>query len=482
MSQIAIEKSLQLLKELRTTNGSVHEEIRQLLVKLLDEKPKDAYASLESLLGPIEATFNARESLPLVPQTSSASAAKTVATLNVFGPPDSRIDPDTGEAMEPEGTNDYECEDVEGDAELFDALGVGLGRREMTTIALTVKFLGEDLKRNVATVRFFGKFFGIQGDYFVFETTLKENPEMPEAPEGQVPYEPYGEGANAYVYYVCSYLGGPMTQLPYVLPSQIKAARAVKHFLTGKLDAPVSSYPPFPGSESNFLRCQIARIAASTICCPVGLFEADEETNEVNKAEEFTPKSGREMSLAINWSHRYSHLKMQGRCELYKREPPEELEEEADIEKFYNEEEREVPPPPLRTLDKDAPLYSQPILAVRAAKAVKEAGIGKPLPPPPVPATASGAANILPAWTSLSSSTAPGFQGLVGGVRSNTWPGAVCACRGTHFTNIYVGWGVKEEYYKPAPPPLVAPDFTELPAESNDLPPKPAAPEEEEDA
>ncbi len=80
----------------------------------------------------------------------------------------------------------FECEDVEGDGNLFDALGVGLGRPEMQAAMLAVKKLGEDGKRGVATVRFFGKFFGTQADYYVFETTLKDNPEMPEAPGGVV--------------------------------------------------------------------------------------------------------------------------------------------------------------------------------------------------------------------------------------------------------------------------------------------------------
>jgi hypothetical protein len=76
----------------------------------------------------------------------------------------------------------YEADDVVGDGNLFDALGVGLGRMEMYNVALAVKRLGEDPKRSVATVRFFGKFFGLHADYYVFETTLKDSPEVPEAP------------------------------------------------------------------------------------------------------------------------------------------------------------------------------------------------------------------------------------------------------------------------------------------------------------
>lgn len=46
----------------------------------------------------------------------------------------------------------YECEDALGDAHLFDALGVGLGRAEMVNVALAVKKLGEDPQKAVDTV------------------------------------------------------------------------------------------------------------------------------------------------------------------------------------------------------------------------------------------------------------------------------------------------------------------------------------------
>lgn len=48
-----------------------------------------------------------------------------------------------------------------------------------------------------------------------------------------MPYEPYGEGVNAYVYFVSSSVGGPLTMLPYIIPAQIKASRLVHKYLTG---------------------------------------------------------------------------------------------------------------------------------------------------------------------------------------------------------------------------------------------------------
>ncbi len=40
--------------------------------------------------------------------------------------------------------------------------------------------------------------------------------------EGTIPFEPYGEGVNAYVYFVSNTLGGPPQQLPYVTPDQVR--------------------------------------------------------------------------------------------------------------------------------------------------------------------------------------------------------------------------------------------------------------------
>ena len=55
-----------------------------------------------------------------------------------------------------------------------------------------------------------------------------------------VPSEKGGTGANGYTYFVCNQLGGALARLPLVKPSHIKAARQVKKFVSGKLEAQVS--------------------------------------------------------------------------------------------------------------------------------------------------------------------------------------------------------------------------------------------------
>ncbi len=53
------------------------------------------------------------------------------------------------------------------------------------------------------------------------------------------------------------------------------------------------------------------------------------------------------------------------------------------------------------------------------------------------------------------------------------WPGAVCICHGSYFTNLYVGWGLKAAPFVPLPPPPVAKEYNQALIESAELPPKP---------
>jgi radial spoke head protein 4A len=60
----------------------------------------------------------------------------------------------------------------------------------------------------------------------------------------------------------------------------------MKKFLTGRLDAPVICYPPFQGTESNYLRAQIARVSAGSQISPIGYYRFDEENDGGEEGEE----------------------------------------------------------------------------------------------------------------------------------------------------------------------------------------------------
>jgi hypothetical protein len=68
----------------------------------------------------------------------------------------------------------------------------------------------------------------------------------------------------------------------------------------------------------------------------------------------------------------------------------------------------------------------------------------------------------------------------VAGLRSNQWPGAACACQGSRFTNIYVGWGVKAAPFVPLPPPPVSREYDAALVESAELPRPEADPQGED--
>jgi radial spoke head protein 4A len=86
-----------------------------------------------------------------------------------------------------------------------------------------------------------------------------------------------------FVYYLA---GKPWIRLPILTPAQISVARKIKKFLTGRLDAPVISYPPFQGNESNYLRAQIARVSAGSQISPIGYYRFDEENDGGEEGEE----------------------------------------------------------------------------------------------------------------------------------------------------------------------------------------------------
>jgi len=437
MAEEAYNQALSFLQQAKTTEGSsVYEHLTAVLGKILDEKPANAVDLLETSILMKKTAFKAKENTPLIPPKDPKEAAKTVAATNLFVAPENQIDPETGEPREAEAPNEFECEDCWRDAQMFDALGVGLGLDEMYNVMLGVKRLGEDPTKGIATVRFMGKFLGLYSDYYVFETTMNDPPEEAEEgelPEGQAPME-VGTGANGYVYWVCNYLGGPMTMLPSIKPAEIKAARTLKKFLTGDLNAPVSTFPPFPGNEATFLRAQIARIVATTVICPTGIFEIGEDETSVEKAEEYEPLPSTELQVKENWVHRYPHIKKQGRCELFVKEVDEDEEEEAPEP---TEEESEEGPELLASLENEAPV-----------------GDGE-------------------AWTPLAASSNENVKFQVAGMRSNLWPGAVAAAKGAEFANVYVGWGLKNVPFTPQPPPPVAVEFDMGAMESSELPPKP---------
>jgi hypothetical protein len=62
------------------------------------------------------------------------------------------------------------------------------------------------------------------------------------------------------------------------------------------------------------LRATVARITHATELCPKGLFEVDEETQEIKPAEEFNLPGTDELKSLEAWGHRHPNILKVGRC------------------------------------------------------------------------------------------------------------------------------------------------------------------------
>ncbi|XP_008322109.1 radial spoke head protein 6 homolog A-like [Cynoglossus semilaevis] len=337
--------------------------------------------------------------------------------------------------------------------------GVGLGREETQRTFLALKQLVDS--QELLRCRLWGKILGIESNYYIAEVEGKEldeeEEEQPDRTEEEqkdadtddkeenavpqstykpppvVPKETVGTGANKFLYYVCKEPGLPWIKLPSVTPAQIDVSRQIRKLFTGRLEAPVKSYPPFPGNEANYLRAQIARISAGTHVSPQGFFlimeEEDDEEGEplqdsydVNPDFEGIPVSEMAESLST-WVHHVQHILPQGRCTWLNlsMKPSEDIDEDEDMEEAEeepDEPEPEVGPPLLTPLSQDAELFNTP------------------------------------PWTSKMSSTLTSVHAIAV-LRSNLWQGGHAYASGKKFENIYVGWGVKSagDGFSPSVPP-----------------------------
>lgn len=103
----------------------------------------------------------------------------------------------------------------------------------------------------------------------------------------EIPSEEIGHGGNRYVYFVCRHLSdGEWVELPPITPHQINVSRRMMKYLTGNLDAEISSYPAFPGTERNYLRALIARISAGTHVAPRNFFKLGASSGDESEVED----------------------------------------------------------------------------------------------------------------------------------------------------------------------------------------------------
>ncbi|CAK6975024.1 radial spoke head protein 6 homolog A [Scomber scombrus] len=445
-----------MLKNSIKSNLNLYDHLTQVLMKVMDERPQNVVDVIEDISCDVKrGLFEDKWStLRDLPQTTAAELLAEHQRL-LFARPE--------EADHEEELVETPLPNVSEIGFYMEQAGVSVGREEMQRVFLALKQLVES--QGLQRCRLWGKILGKESSYIIAEADYREGEEEEEqingeaaeeeereaeAPENEnemdplpqstykpppsVPKEAIGTGTNKFLYYVCKEPGLPWVKLPTVSPAQITVARQIRKFFTGRLDAPVVSYPPFPGNEANYLRAQIARISAGTQVSPQGFYQAGEEEGdedeeaprdsyEVNPDFEGLPVSEMAESLST-WVHHVQHILQQGRCTWVNLavKPGEESNEEGEAEEKEeepDEPEPEVGPPLLTPLSQDAEMFNTP------------------------------------PWSSKMSSTLTSQHALAV-VRSNLWPGAYAYACGKKFENIYVGWGLKYsgEGYNPPVPPL----------------------------
>lgn len=464
-----------LLTASTKTGDNLYDHLCKVLTKVLDERPDNSVDILEDISQEEKrAKFSSENTTVLdkVDNTTEVALAEIQKKLFTKGEGEEEEIPE--EEVETPLPNLMEL------SFFFEQGSIGLSREETYKTWLALKTLVE--KHPLQHIRFWGKMLGTEQNYYIAEVEYREGEdeeeeeeeaeeEKPEEegkeegeedeeaeeddtpkPEFKPPPEPPKEelriGANKKSYFVCNDPGKLWSKLPSVTPTQIQKARLIKKYFTGHLDAPVITFPPFPGSEANYLRAQIARISAGTHISPLGFYQFDEEEEEEEEGEgrdnfvenvDFEGIPVQELidpSLA-NWVHHVQHILPQGRCSWWN--PVQKNED--DFEDEEDEEEREEP-------DEPEPEVGPPLLTPLSEDAEIE--------------------NMAP-WTCvMSSNLVP--QYAISVVHSNLWPGAHAFAVEKKFENVYIGWGHKysaDNYSAPAPPPIQdefpsGPEITEV--------------------
>lgn len=286
---------------MRPDRDTQFDHISDVLLKVITERPNDAVAIFEQLSGAVKsdrfavsgASANALPEAQLL-----AKYCKVVSKLHSGGEAaDGDADAEGAEAEEPLPAPRADVlADLMTQRAAWKAAGVELAPTEVFKLQLSMARLagGDD---SIQTLRFWGKLFGRGSDYLVAEGTGgAQAAGDDDDEEGAIEAE-----ANKHTYWVCSFAGGPWTQLGAVKPAAITCARQIKRFLTGDVGATVLGYPAFPGTEGAYLRAIIALVNADCAVAPKGYFQASDEGDAINVDDEYAMPGAADLADAASW-------------------------------------------------------------------------------------------------------------------------------------------------------------------------------------
>jgi len=420
-----LEAAQAYLKQELKDGKTLHNHLAETVLKVLSERPSENHELFEHLSAAVKDT-PAKE-VPVqdteLSQQAKDDQAKWVEKSRPFFPKAVIEGEEPADEGEPK-----ETQNLPEEMKYFEDAGVSIGKIDMYILHKSIQKLAAVEAAN--SMRFWGKICGTQADYYIAEA---EN-EAIEIPEEFADVMENEQGSNKHSYWVCSFPGAAWEKLELLHPAQVVAARKLKKFFTGNLNAKVTGYPPFSVKKStgeiitwkerHLLRAQIARISSACVLSPAGVFERDEDDPVTMAAaepsEDAKPIENTDfISDLENWRHHHLENNKLGRC-LKK---PDAETEDGDI-----------------IVDKDAPLQKP------ALEPILEAGY------------CDNIGSISDCWAIRKCNN-------VIAVRNLNWPGAVALgwapLPGTpnvwRFGNVYVGYGTKfapKPYTPPAPPTL----------------------------
>ena len=207
-------------------------------------------------------------------------------------------------------------EDILQQSKLFEWGGVSFSDEEWYKIRMAMKKIL--LENDCEYLRFFGKIYGINSDYYIIQGLLKTYPMQ----NPQVHVETRGnEGINRYTFWVSNSILESWYELPDITHEQIVVSRRFKYHLTGDLNAKVKSFVSFPGKEMHLLKCQIIRILHSSCIVPKGYYKICEnfkeqlegkvtEIDEEYKSPTFEEMKGPE---GESWVHEHAYIYPSGK-------------------------------------------------------------------------------------------------------------------------------------------------------------------------
>jgi len=465
-----------LMKNSVKTNTNAYDHMSQIIMSILDSKIENAVDIFETLSTQIKKkkfvpdSFNSFGEFRYVKETTSELEDARVK-MELF----------QNENEDNRGDDGHEIPDIMSLSNLFEWAGLSLGKEETFLINASMQKLMND--KGLKSMRFWGKIYGTKKNYYIVEADQKDeddddevygeddavNPEEEETnldnenennennenenkeeneneeneiqesqieePEYPVPKikikkpNPLSKelktGINKYIYYVCNYVGGPWYKLADVIPEKLQISRKIRKYFTGDLNHEIISYPPFEGSEAQYLRCQIARISAATTICPTGYYVFDTEDGEPEETDgpqpiivntEYETLTNDQLLDISNWVHHVPYILPQGRTSWENPFGSEEDEENEDegSEEEGSEEENEAE----RVEPETGPQLLSPI-------------------------SQDEDNDDIPAWVSRFCSRTLSSQFNPVCISSTRWPGAHTVALSDKFSSIYIGDGMK---------------------------------------